>query len=83
MEILRTENMRCLCCMEEHVVQIIRVLEHNVFKNVPVDYYAEYFYCDQADEAYADEQQICLNDIAMKNAYREKMGLPSYSVAPR
>lgn len=75
MEILRTANMRCLCCMEEHAVQIIRVLEHNVFKNVPVDYFAEYYYCDQADETYADEQQISLNDIAMKNAYRERMGL--------
>jgi putative zinc finger/helix-turn-helix YgiT family protein len=61
--------------MEDHAVQTIVVSEHNVFKNVPVEYDAEYCYCDKADETYADEQQISLNDIAMKNAYREKMGL--------
>ena len=45
------------------------------FKNVSVAYDAEYTYCDQADEMYADEQQLVLNDITMKNAYRMKMGL--------
>lgn len=65
----------CPCCMEEHEVKIIAIQEKNVFKNVPVEYIAEYFYCSLADETYADEQQISANDIAMKNAYREKMGL--------
>ena len=65
----------CPCCMEEHEVKIITIQENNVFKNVPVEYKAEYFYCSSADETYADEQQISTNDIAMKNAYREKMGL--------
>lgn len=41
--------MRCPCCMEEHEVQTITVMENNVFKSVPVEYMAEYFYCDQAD----------------------------------
>ena len=75
MKVLRKIDMLCPCCMEEHTVQITSVLEHSIFKNVPVDYSAEYFYCDRADEIYADEQQISSNDIAMKNAYREKMGL--------
>ena len=61
--------------MEEHEVQIITILEKNVFKGVPVEYYAEYHYCSQTGETYADERQISTNDIAMKNAYREKMGL--------
>ena len=65
----------CPCCMEEHELQTITVTENNVFKNVPIEYKAEYFYCTRADETYADEQQIAANDIAMKNAYREKMGL--------
>ena len=65
----------CPCCMEEHEMLTITVMENNVFKNVPVEYNAEYFYCSRADETYADEQQISSNDIAMKNAYREKMGL--------
>lgn len=65
----------CPCCMEEHKVQMITVQEKNVFKGVPLEYDAEYYYCDRADETYADEPQISANDIAMKNAYREKMGL--------
>ena len=69
--------MLCPCCMEEHTVQVISVLEHNVFKGVPVDYSAEYFFCNQANATYADEQQISSNDISMKEAYREKMGLLS------
>ena len=75
MKNLKKDDMLCPCCMEEHTVQVIRVTEHNVFKNVPVDYSAEYFYCDRANETYEDEQQISSNDISMKNAYREKMGL--------
>ena len=75
MIILRKVDMLCPCCMETHKVQVISILEHNVFKNVPVDYSAEYFYCDRADETYADEEQISSNDISMKNAYREKVGL--------
>ena len=75
MKNLRKADMLCPCCMEEHTVQVIGVSEHNVFKNVPVDYSAEYFYCDRANETYEDEQQISSNDISMKNAYREKMGL--------
>ena len=67
----------CPCCMEEHEMQMITVQEKNVFKGVPVEYDAEYHYCNRADETYADEPQISANDIAMKNAYREKMGLLS------
>ena len=65
----------CPCCMEEHDMQKITVMEHNVFKNVPVEYLAEYFYCPRADETFADEDQITANDKAMKKAYREKTGL--------
>lgn len=61
--------------MEEHDVQRITTVESNVFKGVPIVYNAEYYYCDRADEAYADEEQISSNDIAMKNSYREKVGL--------
>ena len=75
MEILREVDMLCPCCMEKHTVQIIRVREHNIFKNEPVEYNAEYHYCDKAGEAFADEQQMYVNDISMKNAYREKTGL--------
>lgn len=72
MNILKKEKKLCSCCMEEHEVQTVIVMDSNIFKGVPVEYKAEYYYCDQADEYYADEQQISKNDIAMKNAYREK-----------
>ncbi|MCD8348018.1 MAG: DUF4065 domain-containing protein [Lachnospiraceae bacterium] len=75
MKILSIERKLCLCCMEEHEVQRVTIVENNIFKGVSVEYSAEYFYCDSADELYADERQISLNDIAMKNSYREKMGL--------
>ena len=75
MKINSTEKMLCACCMEEHDVKTIMIRESNIFKGVPVEYDAEYFYCDRADETYADEQQISQNDIAMKNAYREHEGL--------
>ena len=72
---IRTEKTLCPCCMEEHDVQTVRDTERNVFKGVPIEYSAEYQYCDRADEFFADEQQISRNDIAMKNAYRKKTGL--------
>ena len=75
MTTIQTEKKLCPCCMEEHEVQTVRDTERNVFKGVPVEYSAEYQYCDQADEFFADELQISRNDIAMKNAYRKKMGL--------
>ena len=75
MEILRKVDMLCPCCMEKHLVQIVNVSEHTIFKNVPIEYRAECFYCDQADETYANEQQISSNDISLKNAYRTQMGL--------
>ncbi len=75
MRVLDTEKKLCACCMEEHEVQRVVITESNIFKGEPVEYNAEYFYCDLADELYADERQISINDIAMKNAYREKMGL--------
>ena len=75
MKILSKERKRCFCCMEEHEVKRVIIAERNVFKKESVEYDAEYFYCDRTNEIYADEQQISLNDIAMKNAYREKKGL--------
>ena len=75
MKIVRSEKKLCPCCMEEHEVKTVVVREHNVFKGAEVDYDAEYIYCDQADETYAEESQISANDIAMKNAYRVATGL--------
>ena len=75
MKIMNAERKLCTCCMEEHEVKTALIQESNIFKGVPVEYDAEYFYCDRADETYADEQQISQNDIAMKNAYCVHEGL--------
>ena len=75
MVITKTEKRLCPCCMEIHDVQTILVSENNIFKGVSVEYNAEYFHCDLADEIYAGEEQISKNDISMKNAYRKKVGL--------
>ncbi len=65
----------CPCCMEEHETKKIKVKVNNLFKDILVEYEAEYYYCDISDETYADETQIRNNDISMKNAYRAKIGL--------
>lgn len=71
MKVISKEKRLCTCCMEEHDVKTVQINEHNVFKNVPVEYMAEYFYCDAADEIYMNEKQIQANDMRMKDAYRK------------
>lgn len=56
--------------MEKHNVKKVRTAESNVYKGVDVSYMAEYYYCDNTKEMYADERQIFMNDNAMKNAYK-------------
>lgn len=75
MELIRIEKKLCICCMEEHDVKIVSVPEHTTFKNTSVDYSAEYFYCDAAEELYMDEAMTSVNDVRMKDAYRKKVGL--------
>ncbi len=73
--ILQTEVMICPCCMEEHSVQTISMEEQTIFKKEPVNFRAEYYYCDRAEEYYADEAMMKQNDIRMKDTYRESQGL--------
>lgn len=75
MRIIHSQKILCTCCMEQHEVKTVLVPEHTYYKNEYVDYEATYFYCDAAEELYADEEQMRKNDIAMKDAYREKQGL--------
>ena len=75
MEILKKSQKICPCCMEEHEVSVVLVQEKNVFKGVEVTYNATYEYCERCDEYNATEEMIRANDIALKNAYRNKVGL--------
>ena len=75
MTIIHNEKRLCTCCMEEHDIKTVRLADHTLFKNIPVEYEATYFYCDAAEELYMDEHQIRENDIAIKDAYRSSQGL--------
>lgn len=75
MKVIDSEKRLCTCCMEEHDVKKVRLKEHTVFKNTSVDYDVMYLYCDAAKELYAEETMMSENDAAMKDAYREKVGL--------
>lgn len=74
-KIVKSKKCLCTCCMEEHEVKTVLVLEQATFKNVKVDYNASYLYCDVAEEMYMDEKQMQENDIRLKDAYRKKAGL--------
>lgn len=75
MDTIQTVNRLCECCMEEHAVQHVVIHENTQFRRVSVPYDAHYFYCDRADELYADEEMISRNDRSMKNAYCRICGL--------
>lgn len=40
MKVIRSEKRLCTCCMEEHDVKTVHVKDHDVFKNILVDYEA-------------------------------------------
>ena len=75
MNIISQKRILCTACMTNHEVQTVRVQEYNIFKGEEVEYSATYDYCDQTGEYYADGPMLNANDIAMKDAYREKKGL--------
>ena len=63
MKILKSEKRLCTCCMEEHEVKTVLVLEKETFKGIKVAYEASYQYCDLAEELYMNEVQLQENDI--------------------
>ncbi len=75
MKIIRSEKRLCSCCMEEHEVKTVLIMDQETFKNSKVEYEASYLLCDLAEELYMDEQQMHDNDIRLKDAYRKKEGL--------
>lgn len=75
MKVVKSEKRICPCCMEEHVVKTVLVMDHTTFKNSLVNYEASYFFCDLAKEFYMDEQQMRDNNIKLKDAYRKRMNL--------
>ena len=74
-EVIKSDLRLCSCCMEEHEVKTVRFMDHVTFKNKTVNHIAEYYYCDNADELFADETQLSENDSRMKDSYRKDVGL--------
>lgn len=75
MKIIKTEKKLCLICMEEHEVHTVILEVTEEFKSEEVSFDATYEYCDQADEYLESEDMIKANSLAMKDAYREKLGI--------
>jgi putative zinc finger/helix-turn-helix YgiT family protein len=75
MLLIRKEKKMCFDCMKEHEIQVVKVDENNIFKNEEVFFKAEYDYCENTKGFLESEEQIKKNDLAMKDAYREKQGL--------
>lgn len=77
MKILSIEKRFCPFCMEEHDVKRVVIEEENDFKGEHIVYPAEYFYCENDDEYYAEDEMISLNSLSLRNVYRKKVGLLS------
>lgn len=72
---IKSEKKLCLVCMEEHEVDIVVVNEEEIFKEEEVSFNAIYEYCSNSDEYLETEEMIKTNSLAMKDAYRVKVGL--------
>ena len=75
MEIIKKERKLCLSCMEEHDVAYVRLKEKNIFKGQEIEYDVVYEYCEETNEFISSDTMISTNDISLKNAYRQKIGL--------
>ena len=60
--------------MEEHYVQTVILKDTEEFKGEEVSFDATYEFCNRADEYLETEDMIKANSLAMKDAYRDKVG---------
>ncbi len=75
MNIIKSEKKLCLLCMEEHEVDTVKLLDEEIFKGEELSFEATYEYCANSDEYLETEEMIKANSLAMKDAYRTKVGL--------
>lgn len=75
MKIFETQKKLCMQCMEEHVVQVISDDLTEEYKGIEVTYHAYFEYCDNTDELLETEEMMRANALAMRDAYRERLGL--------
>ncbi len=72
---IESEVKLCPICMEYHSVATVEVEDEEAFKGEEVVFQAIYVYCSNIDEYLETEDMIRRNSRAMKDAYREKVGL--------
>ena len=75
MKIIYEKEKLCFNCMEVHTVKYVQIEETITFKNESIHYLAEYEFCDNAESYSENEEQLKINNLALKDAYRVKMGL--------
>lgn len=71
---IKNEKKLCLICMEEHDVLTVILKDTEEFKGEEVSFTATYEFCNRADEYLETEDMIKANSLAMKDAYRDKVG---------
>jgi putative zinc finger/helix-turn-helix YgiT family protein len=75
MKTLKSEHKLCLSCMEEHRVDTVEVIEIEAYKGVDLEFAVTYEYCSNTDGYLETEDMIRANSLAVKDAYRRKVGL--------
>lgn len=75
MKKIASEERLCIICMEHHEVITVELMDEEIFKGEKVAFQATYEYCSNADEYAETEEMIRQNSLAMKDAYRQKVGL--------
>mgnify|MGYP004702949699 CR=1 FL=1 len=73
--IINSEKQFCIHCMEIHDIYIVETIENTIFKDQEVEFKAQYNYCENTESYTENETQIKLNDLKMKDAYRQLKGL--------
>ena len=72
MEVLKTEDTLCLCCMERHPVHIVRIREKTVLDDIILEFDAEYLYCSRTETLWEDKERLCKSYKSVKMTYRKK-----------
>ena len=75
MRFINSKNRFCVSCMEEHPVDTVQREEYEDFKGEKVVFVATYNYCSNTNELGETEELIRANNLAVKDAYRKKIGL--------
>ncbi len=70
---IASEAKLCKICMEQHDVDVVEVMDEEIFKGEEVVFKATYEYCPNADEYLETEEMVKRNSLAMKDAYRQRL----------